>query len=151
MPSLDTQLLADLMRAKRQRLTDLRALALKQAELIAAGSMTALLDLLTVKQRIIEDVQRVEQALQPYRSQTPDQRQWASPDLHDRCVADRDACERLLAEIVLREQQCEQDLVQQRAAAATQLQGVHLADVARHAYQPEAAVTHSQFDISSGT
>ena len=46
MPTLETDILADLIRAKRECLLQLRDLGRKQLELIDEGDMTALLDLL---------------------------------------------------------------------------------------------------------
>ena len=62
MAALETDILVQLIRAKHACLTQLRDMGRRQIELIEAGDLTALLDLLSVKQRPLADLQRVEQA-----------------------------------------------------------------------------------------
>ena len=42
--------------------------------------MTQLLDLLAAKQQMLNDLQRIERGLDPFRSQDPDLRQWPNPE-----------------------------------------------------------------------
>jgi hypothetical protein len=62
---LATDLLSQLVRARLTCLTQLRDIGLKQMELVRDGNMTALLNLLSAKQRPLTELQRIESALDP--------------------------------------------------------------------------------------
>ncbi len=104
--------------------------------------MTELLDVLSAKQQMIVELQRIERGLDPFRTQDPEQRSWRSPDERTRCAEQLNRCEALLAEIVRQEKHSERDLIRRRDEAAARLEGVHAASQARGAYlarQPAAS------------
>ena len=150
MEPFSTDLLADLVRARRACLAQLRELGRRQLELIGAEEMSALLELLTTKQRTIRQLQRIEAALDPFRSQDPEKRSWRTPADRERCAAEMAAGDALLSEIVKQEKQSEQALVLRRDETAQRLQGAHLAAQARAAYGAQPAATIGQLDIVSG-
>lgn len=150
MSALDTNLLAELVRLKRQRLLELCTISIRQGEIIAQGRITALLDLLAVKQRVLQNLQQIGQALQPFQGQRPDERRWASPELRQQCADDLAQCQRLLEEILQREKDCERDLARQRDDTAHQLQGLHAASQARAAYLPQTPQPLNRLDLCSG-
>jgi hypothetical protein len=92
----ETDILAQLIAAKHACLTQLRELGQKQLELIEAGSLTALLDLLSVKQRPLRELQRLERALDPFRGQDPARRRWQSSEQRAACAAQIEQCNALL-------------------------------------------------------
>ncbi|MBN2579322.1 MAG: hypothetical protein JXB10_10055 [Pirellulales bacterium] len=135
MSNFDTDVLFDLIRAKRECLLRLRDLGRQQQTLIEDGDMTGLLNLLVAKQKPIMQLQRLERALEPFRRQDPERRVWRTPEARTRCADALGQCETLLAEIMRHEKFCEEALVRRRDEAARQLQGAHLAGQARQAYQ----------------
>jgi hypothetical protein len=144
MPSLDTTILRQLVRARRACLERLRDMGRRQLEYVDAGQVTSLLDVLTAKQRPLQELQQVERALDPFRGQDPEARRWSSPEDRARCAADLQACEQLLQEIIAQEKHSEAVLVRRRDETAVKLQGVHLASQARGAYlnPPPPGVSH---------
>ena len=90
--SLDTAKLTKLLADKCQLLTQLRQLGARQFQSIDTADLSQLLNLLAAKQRLIGGLQTIEQQLDPYREQSPDEREWASP-------ADRQQCASLLKRV----------------------------------------------------
>ncbi len=143
-----TDVLADLIRAKRTCLMRLRDMGRRQLELIEAGEMTGLLDLLSARQKSIGQLQRIERALDPFRSEDPQQRRWRSPQDRAACAEQIQQCDALLGEIVSQEKCAEAALIRRRDQTAARLQEVHQAARARGAYAaPPSPV--SQVDLCS--
>jgi hypothetical protein len=149
MPTLETDILADLIRAKRECLLHVRDMGRKQLELIDKGDMTALLDLLSVKQRSILQLQRIEKTLDPFRNQNPEQRTWSSPEARAACAEQIEQCDVLLAEVIKNEKYCETALIRRRDETANQLQGAHLAGCARDAYLGGPELPLHNLDLST--
>jgi hypothetical protein len=149
MPPSETEILADLIRAKRVCLLQVRELGRKQLELIDEGNVTALLDLLAVKQRAITQLQRIEKTLDPFRGQDPDERAWSAPTARSACAEMAEQCDVLLAEVIKNEKYCETALIRRRDETANQLQGAHMAGCARQAYLGGPELPTSQLDLST--
>ncbi len=149
MASLGTDILVQLIRAKRACLTQLHDLGRRQLELIDAGNLTGLLDLLAAKQRPLAELQRVQRAIDPFRAQDPANRRWQSPDARDACARDIDECDRLLREILEREKKSEEILSRRRDETAVCLQGMHAAGQARGAYAASGRIDVSQLNLLS--
>jgi hypothetical protein len=147
--SNDTRILAELIRAKRACLLKVRDLGRRQGEIIGDGNVTGLLDLLAAKQPLLAKLQQIEGALDPYRSDDPEQRRWSTPGDRQRCAADLEACETLLAEIVSQEKTAEAALVKRRDETALRLDGAHLAGLARGAYSQRWSPAATQLDLTS--
>jgi len=150
MSNLSTDILTQLVRARYACLLQLRDLGRRQLELIGQDNVTALLDLLSVKQKPLNDIQRIEKALDPYRGQDPEQRPWRSPADRAACAGLVQRCEALLKEIVVQEKQCEEIMVQKRDATAVRLQQLRSAGRAKGAYAARSGAAISQIDLSSG-
>jgi hypothetical protein len=118
-------------------------------ELIDQGNITGLLDLLTVKQKPLSDIQRLEKALDPYRAQDPERRQWSSADDRAACARLVAECDKMLKEIIAQEKSCEETMIQKRDATAVRLQRLRAAGQAHGAYTAPLAVGVSQLDLSS--
>jgi hypothetical protein len=146
---MDTDILAKLIDAKHQCLGQLLEIGDRQRALIDENRMTALLDLLTVKQNVLERLQKIEAALEPYRSESPEERRWASEDHRQACAERLRQCEERLAEVIRRERESEQVLVQRRDEVSRQLHGMHHATVARSAYTAPAPPCPGQLDLST--
>lgn len=150
MTGFETDLLSELIHEKHDCLTQLRDMGRKQLELVRDGSMTDLLDVLSAKQRVLLELQRIESQLEPFRNQDPDQRQWRSRDARERCAQELTQCQLLFGEILAQEKQSEQELTRRRDETAVQLQGVHRANQARGAYTMAVeSGGYSQLDVSS--
>jgi hypothetical protein len=149
MPSLETDILFDLIRSKRACLEQLQVMGRRQMELIESDQMTALLDLLAYKQRALTELQKIERNLDPFRGQPPDARRWRSEEARRQCADELSACETLLAGIIDRERASEQAMIHRRDHAAARLQGMHRASQARASYVGPPACTISQIDLCS--
>jgi hypothetical protein len=149
MAEFETDTLAELIRSKHDCLVRLRDLGRKQLELIERGEMTALLDLLAAKQRPLDELRRIERALDPFRHQRAAERRWHSPEQRRRCSAELEECETLLGEIVRQEKRGEEALIRRRDEAARQLEGAHFAGRARQAYNAPPHAQVNQLDLSS--
>ncbi len=151
MTNLPTDILIQLVRARHSCLVQLRDLGQRQMELIDQGNVTGLLDLLAIKQKPLSDIQRVEKALDPYRTQDPEKRQWPSADQRAACARLVEECNKILKEIVAHEKRCEETMTRKRDDTALELQRLRAAGQAHGAYlQPGARNAGiSQIDLSS--
>ena len=149
MVTQETDKLTELIRRKRELLTNLRDMGRRQMELVCDGAMTQLLDVLSAKQRVLNELQRVEKGLDPFRGQDPENRRWRSAEARLECSRLLDECELLLRETVEQERQSEAAMTVRRDEAAVKLQGAHVAGLARGAYSAPNANTISQLDLSS--
>ena len=149
MNEFNTDLLARLVARKRECLLKLRTMVGKQLEVATDGSVTALLDILSSKQRVIVQLQDVEKALSPFRDQDPDQRRWKNPPARRECARQLAECEALMGQIMSEEQKSEEAMVQRRDETARQLQGAHQAGRARGAYAAESQTAARRIDLSS--
>lgn len=105
--------------------------------------------MLSLKQRLLGDLQQVEKALEPFRGQSPEARQWRSEEQRRRCAEQLNDCQQILAAIIRQEKESEQELVRRRDAVAARLEGTHLASQARDAYLSRPAVKTGHLDLLS--
>lgn len=130
----DTDRLSDLIAAKLQVVELLLGLARRQLELAEQAEMTALLKVLAAKQTVLDQLQRLERQLDPYREQDPERRIWRSIADRQRCQQQMDQCGQVLNDVMALEKQGEVALVRRRQAAALALEQVQSATDARSAY-----------------
>jgi hypothetical protein len=136
----DTDRLMELIAAKQQVVELLVGLAQRQLDLAEQPEMAPLLKLLAAKQTVLDQLQRLERELDPYRTQDPDQRVWRNPADRQRCQAQADRCGLLLSQAMSLEKQGEAALLRRRQAAAAALEEAQSAADARTAYTaPEPA------------
>lgn len=145
----DTQQLARLVEQRRDLLARILELCQRQQGVIDAGDMTSLLEILSGKQRLLEDVQLIERALDPYRAERPESRRWRSEEDRRHCAAQVAHCDALYGEIVQHEKESERKLTLRRDEAAARLEGMHYGNHARGAYASEGQQHVSQFDLTS--
>ena len=141
MASFETDLLAELIERRHRCVVELHRLGIEQEQLIQAGDMGRLLQSLSVKQKQLAQLQQIQHELRPFHNQDPDARRWRSQQIRRRCAALLAESESLLAEIVEREKQNEQQLCRRRDQAAARLEGFHTASQARGAYAAHAGRT----------
>jgi hypothetical protein len=149
MAALETDILVQLIRAKHACLLQLRDMGRRQLELIEAGNLSGLLDLLGAKQRPLLELQRAERAIDPFRAQDPQRRRWQSPEARALCARQIEECDALLREILAQERESEAVLSRRRDEAAARLQGMHAAGQARGAYTAPAQPAFSQLNLLS--
>jgi hypothetical protein len=104
---------------------------------------------LSVKQKPLSDIQRIEKALDPYRVQDPERRVWRAPADREACARLVQKCEELLKEIVVLEKQCEEVMIENRDATASRLEQFRSAGKARGAYSAPSYMDIHQLDLSS--
>lgn len=168
MSDRSTELLAELVAKRHACLTQLKAIGLKQAELIATSQIGELLRLLSGKQQLIAALQAIEQRLAPYHEEDPESRSWSSAEARAACAQQAEQCRVLLAEVLRLEQAGEQQMTVRRDEVAAQLQTASAATKARGAYRlqqtlpsasrgagagrspgSDGSESHSQLDLTS--
>jgi hypothetical protein len=149
MPVGTTVELTGLVARKHECLTQLREFGSRQLELIAAGELGQLIRILSAKQRLLAILADIERQLDPYRDQSPVDRQWASVADRDDCARMTAECARLLVEVVEQEKQSEADLIRCRDDASRQLADANSAMRAQNAYGTQESFVYSQLDLSS--
>ncbi len=148
---MGTDVLAQLIDTKVELLSQLRQLAARQVELVEAGDMTRIMNLLAVKQRLLNAVDQIERQLDPFRTEDAEQRAWQSPAHRQRARDASARCDALLQEIMTVERSCEAQLFQRRDQAAEQLQGMHFSAQVASAYLAAHDSSGRQFDASCET
>jgi hypothetical protein len=123
--------------------TQLLALARRQAGLIAEGDMTSLLQILAGKQQLVSELQKLDRQLAPHLQTPPEARHWSSASERTRCQAQAARCEAVLREILLVEQQAEQHMTQERANVEQRLATFQQSAQAARAYLPSMPVQSS--------
>lgn len=144
-----TDRLAELIERKHRCLSELRTLGERQLELAREGQMTELLEVLAYKQRQIGVLQRIEQALDPFRGQIPEQRDWPNAEDRQRCAGQLAECQEMLAAILAQEKRSESELVRRRDDTEARLQGAHIAGQARGAYADNQRRHLGRLDLTS--
>jgi hypothetical protein len=122
---------------KHEVLVQLRAVGVRQTDLVASGEIAGLLKLLSAKQHLITRLQELESDLKPYYAGDPDRRVWRSPDERARCAKQASECNALLEEIVRLEKLGAEKMNERKNEVAQQLQHVHAATQIRNAYQAQ--------------
>jgi hypothetical protein len=144
---MDTQILVELVRQKRECLAQLAELVRRQESLIEAEEMAHLLDLLAAKQRLVGELEGIERKLRPFQKQKAEERRWASDRQRAECAADLEACQRMLDQILRQERRSEAELTLRRDRTHERLEGTHRARDARQAYSSDDGL--NQVDFSS--
>ncbi|TWT77210.1 FlgN protein [Posidoniimonas polymericola] len=130
--------LAELLRQKRQVLTQLHRIGVRQGELVSGGDASLLLKVLGAKQTLLSALQQTEKALAPFRDQDPETRPWPTPGHRAAAAEDAAECARLLDAVVQMEREHEQAMTAQRDRVAQQLRTAHSAHQAAGAYGRQA-------------
>ncbi|HZZ73690.1 MAG TPA: hypothetical protein VFE24_15675 [Pirellulales bacterium] len=145
----ETDRLAELLRQKQAVLLQMFELGRKQLEYIEAGEMSQLFKVLSAKQRVLANLQGVEQSLDPFREQDPEQRRWCSAEARQEAADVTRRCEWLLSQIMQQEKQSESRLLVRRNDAAEQLHGLHQGTASRTAYVDSHTPVSLELDLST--
>ncbi len=132
-----TKQLTALIAQKHEVLVQLRAVGLRQTDLVTSGEITALLKLLSSKQHLINRLQELERELKPYYAGDPERRVWRSPEDRAICAQQASECNTLLEEVVRLEKYGAEKMDERKNVVAQQLQEVHVASHVRNAYQAQ--------------
>ena len=150
MTKLETDILSDLIDAKRETLRQLRDLGVQQQSTVEAGDTELLFRVLAAKQRLLGDLQQVEQQLAPFRQQDPEQRAWRTSNDRTMCATRAEECNQLLADVIRQERESEQSLSQRRDDAAEQLRAVHSAIHLQQTYGSTGDAGPRRLDLTCG-
>ena len=145
----DTNILAALIQRKHECIVQLCALGQRQWTAIQDANMTQVLDVLALKQRVLTELQRMERLMEPYRHESPEERQWSTPELRERCAGQQQECEQMLQEIVQQEKVSEQEMIRRRDEAAARLEGFHQTRQVNDAYKAAPPEGVRRLDLSS--
>ncbi len=132
-----TEQLAAFIAQKHEVLMQLRAVGVRQTDLVASGEIAALLKLLAAKQHLITRLHELDKELKPYYSSDPEKRIWRTPDERARCAKQASECNVLLEEVVRLEKHGAEKMNERKNEVAQQLQQVHAASQVRNAYQAQ--------------
>jgi hypothetical protein len=132
-----TEQLAGLIAQKHEVLLQLRAVGVRQTDLVGSGEVAALRKLPAAKQHFITRLQELERELKPFYAGDPDKRVWRSPDERARCAKQANECNALLEEVVRLEKLGAEKMIERKNEVAQQLQQVHAATHVRNAYQAQ--------------
>jgi flagellar biosynthesis/type III secretory pathway chaperone len=149
MSTLETHLLAELIGRKHDCLAELLELGRQQTAIVSDGEISQLMVLLAAKQRLIDQLREVEGELDPFRSQQPHQRIWASVQARDRCAEMLNRCDEMFREIMAREKQSENRLIERRDEVAQRLVGTNASAHARAAYLADMPPSASCLDFTA--
>lgn len=141
--------LIQLLRLRQDRLAQLVRIGQKQAEMINQDQMTGLLDVLAAKDRLIDDLQKVQRELDPLARMQPQQRQWRSEEDRQQAAELVEHCNTLYQAVIQQEQQDMQRVQHMRDETSAQLEEASRAHQARGAYAG-SNTARSSLDLSSG-
>lgn len=144
-----TAKLAELVARKHACLRELCALGEQQDAWIAAGDFERLFALLAAKEQVLERLQGIERALDPYRGEDPESRQWDSLEARRRTAALAAECDELLEQILVHERASESRLAAYRDRAAALLIAAQQGVQAHHAYTRHGCDSPTALDLSS--
>lgn len=150
MNKIETDILSDLIDSKRETLRQLRDLGNQQQGCVDSGDTDTLFRVLAAKQRLLGNLQQVEQELTPFRQENPDERTWRAREDRQRCAAVADECAQLLAAVIEQERASEQTLTRRRDDAATQLKAVHSAIQLQQSYDSGQQAKSGRLDLTCG-
>jgi hypothetical protein len=144
-----TERLSRLIQLKHDLLAQLHMLARKQVEVLASDEVERLMSLLAQKQPLLNQLQAVEKALDPFRREDAEQRQWRTPQERRACQVIAERANALLAELLQFERQAEAAVTVSRDQTSRELATATTALAARQAYVSGPATMSPGFDFSS--
>ena len=150
MTKIETDILAELIAAKRETLRQLRDLGSQQRESVDSGDTEQLFRVLAAKQRVLGQLQELEKHLTPFHNQDPDARQWRTLQDRQSCAEVAEECSQLLAVVIEQERESEQAMVRRRDDAAQQLTAVHSAMHLRETYDAQPRGAPNRLDLTCG-
>ena len=145
-----TDNLQALMAGKVDVLEQLCELARQQSAVTGVGDAALLLSFLARKQPLMDRLAELQEALQIYAHDEPEERRWRSAADRHTCRAASDRCQHLLAEIVLLEKQSLDEMSARRDALAAHLQDGRDGNSASQAYHMADSLDEGSLDLTAG-
>ena len=146
----DTEQLAALLTERYDVLKQLCVLGKRQLTLAGDAEAGAIIGLLAAKQGLIDRLMRIEAALAPFRTQSPDQRHWKTQEDRAKAAAISNACDALLKEVMELDRQGLEKVQARQQQSKLQIDSAHQAASARSAYLTNEASQPRSIDIASG-
>lgn len=122
-------------------LKSLRDLTIEQFDRVQSGDTEGLLTMLSHKQNLLDEVQRIQMELRPFQEQDPETRSWSSPEKRAECRFVVEQGQKILQELVSLEGSSIDWLSLQRDSVANELKLHHSATAVRSAYD-----SHERFE-----
>ena len=141
-----TEELSELAERKLRMLRAIKQMTLEQADLVAAGDVDALLPAISRKAEAIEGLQEVQRQLMRFAGQDPEARRWANPQARQTCRETLAACDALIAELLVLENQSIDSLSARRIGVGEQLRQMHSGVAVDRAYAGQAYTTQAYPD-----
>ena len=117
----DSEHLFQLVGQKLERLEQLHACSGNQMQYINADDMGAILEILAVKQRLLIEIEGIDQQIVQYHVDDPEERAWPTQEMREQCREWISHCDCLVRETLEYDQLAEQRLTEKRNAAKQQL------------------------------
>lgn len=143
---MDGSKLLALLEEKADVLRQLMAFVELQQELITDDRMTALLELLAEKQKVLARFGELQSSLAPFLTQDPALRKWPDKETHQAAREQHAVCEQLLRDLLSAEATSENALQASRTRVLQQLEDVDRSAAAANAYDADP-LPPSQFDF----
>lgn len=135
---------------QRYELLDaLYTLAETQALIASQNDVDVMLGLLARKQTLLEELATVQERLEPYFTDQPDERVWKSIARRELCRKYSEQGQQLLASIMQLEEGTLTELTSRREAVAAQLQDGKDSIIASTAYKTENVLGNSTLDVDN--
>lgn len=144
-----TDQLAALVGHKLRLLERLLELSHRQQSLLGEEDLDGLLSLLSAKQRLIDALQKIERALDPFRQQAPEERQWRSAEERAACRQQAERCQVLTAKLLEDERRTTEEMEQRKKRTEGLLQGFDSAAKAQSAYLSAGSLPAHRLDLTS--
>jgi hypothetical protein len=144
-----TDRLEELLTLKQQLVAQLERLVVRQAELVTGHDWTALVKLLSAKQRVLTTLRYTETALDAFRGDDPESRVWRSPEARASAMRVVEESAERLARVLRLEKDAQEQLVLRRDATAARLDELGRSSEARGAYAPKTPSAFSSLDVVS--
>ena len=144
-----TRQLAELVSKRLQVAEMLYEISERQADVVQSGDTTRLLRLLLAKQKLISRLEAIEQALEPFRRQSPEARRWASAEARDACRREAERSETLLAEVRKREIEATEQFTKRREELREALAALPAQHTAQRAYLDGHTPAPCRLDLKS--
>ena len=150
----DSERLFQLVVQKLELLEQLHACSSNQMQYVDAGDMEAILEILAAKQRLLIEIEGIDQQIAQYHADDPEDRVWPSQEMREQCRERISRSDRLVCETLEYDRLAEQRLTEKRDAAKQQLQQftntAHVQGVYRQHKAHYVAPGSARLDIGSG-
>ena len=146
--------LYQLIEQKLKLLEQLNACSGNQMQYVDTENLEALLEVLAAKQRMLLEIEGIDQQITGYHVDDPDDRVWPSQEMRSRCREMVSQCDRLVREALANDQLAEQQLMYKKNAAKQQLlqvsDKIRVQGAYRQQKQQPSKSAHCHIDLGSG-